>query len=138
MSAVDDPLPPFRAVPDLIREHAAVHPRHAALVQGDEVIRYGELDALMDHVAASLQRDGIKPGDSIAICAHSSPRYAAVFLGALRAGVAVAPLAPSVTAEQFASMLHDAQAKLLFIDGAAESLLRDSGVSTACITLDNR
>jgi long-chain acyl-CoA synthetase len=138
MSAVDDPLPPFRAVPDLIREHAAAQPRQAALVQGDEVIRYGELDALMDHVAASLQRDGIKPGDSIAICAHSSPRYAAVFLGALRAGVAVAPLAPSVTAEQFASMLHDAQAKLLFVDGAAESLLRDSGVSTACITLDNR
>ena len=67
-------------------------------MQGDERIDYGALDALMDRVAAALQRDGVRPGDSIAICAHSAPRYAAVFLGALRAGVAVAPLAPSVTA----------------------------------------
>jgi long-chain acyl-CoA synthetase len=81
-----------------------------------------------------LQRDGVRPGDAIAICAHSSPRYAAVFLGALRAGVAVAPLAPSVTAEQFASMLRDSQAKLLFADAAAQPLLQ--GVDTRTIALD--
>jgi non-ribosomal peptide synthetase component E (peptide arylation enzyme) len=68
-----DSLPPFRAVPDLVREHATVRPQHPALVQGAQVIRYGELDALMDRVAASLQRDGVKQGDTIAICAHSAP-----------------------------------------------------------------
>ena len=75
--------PEFRAVPDLVHEHATARPRQAALVQGDESIDYGTLDALMDRVAAALQRDGVRPGDAIAICAHSSPRYAAVFLGAL-------------------------------------------------------
>ncbi|HYN59889.1 MAG TPA: class I adenylate-forming enzyme family protein [Rubrivivax sp.] len=120
--------PAFRAIPDLIREHAAARPRQAALVQGDERLDYGQLDALMDRVAAALQHDGLQPGDSIALCAHSSPRYAAVFLGALRAGVAVAPLAPSVTAAQFASMLRDAQARLLFADDAAAPLLaKDAG-----------
>jgi long-chain acyl-CoA synthetase len=89
---------------------------------------------LMDRVAASLQRDGLQPGDTIAICAHSAPRYAAVFLGALRAGVAVAPLAPSVTAEQFASMLRDAQAKLLFADAATEPLLQ--GVTLRQVALN--
>ena len=111
--------PSFRAIADLVRDHAAARPHQPALVQGDECIDYGALDALMDRVAAALQRDGVRQGDSIAICAHSAPRYAAVFLGALRAGVAVAPLAPSVTAEQFASMLVDAQARLLFADAAA-------------------
>jgi acyl-CoA synthetase (AMP-forming)/AMP-acid ligase II len=130
-----DDLPPFRTVPDLVREHAVARPRHPALVQGDRVITYGELDALMDRVAASLQRDGVKQGDTIAICAHSAPHYGAVFLGALRAGVAVAPLAPSVTAEQFASMLADAQARLLFADGAAAELVGASLSATRCITL---
>jgi long-chain acyl-CoA synthetase len=126
--------PEFRAVPDLVHEHATARPRQAALVQGDECIDYGTLDALMDRVAAALQRDGVRPGDAIAICAHSSPRYAAVFLGALRAGVAVAPLAPSVTAEQFASMLRDSQAKLLFADAAAQPLL--AGADARTIALD--
>ena len=119
------PAPAFRAIPDLIREHARSQPRHLALAlaQGDERFDYAALDALMDRVAAALQRDGLQPGDAIAICAHSTPRYAAVFLGALRAGVAVAPLAPSVTAEQFGSMLRDSQARLLFADAAAAPLL---------------
>jgi len=127
--------PAFRAIPDLIREHARARPGHLALAQGDERIDYATLDVLMDRVAAALQRDGLRPGDAIAICAHSAPRYAAVFLGALRAGVAVAPLAPSVTAEQFGSMLRDAQAKLLFADTAASPLL--PGVTTRTIALND-
>ena len=119
---------PFRSFTDLIREHARARPDQAALVQGDESIDWGQLDALVDRIAASLQRDGLKPGDSIAICAHSSPRYAALFIGALRAGVTVAPLAPSVTRAQFASMLGDSEARLLFVDDAARPLLDGLGV----------
>jgi acyl-CoA synthetase (AMP-forming)/AMP-acid ligase II len=117
------PASGFRAIPDLIREHAAARPRHAALASGDERLDYAALDARMDRVAAALQRDGCRPGDAIAICAHASTRYAAVFLGALRAGVAVAPIAPSVTPAQFAAMVRDAQAKRLFADDAAAPLL---------------
>jgi long-chain acyl-CoA synthetase len=125
--------PAYRTIPDLVRDNARARPEHLALVQGDVRLSYAELDALMDRVAASLQRDGLMPGDAIAICAHSSPRYAAVFLGALRAGVAVAPLAPSVTPESFASMLGDAQARWLFIDDAALDALGTLDESSATI-----
>ena len=125
--------PDFRTVPELIREHAAARPRHTALAQGDESIDYAALDALMDRVAAALQRDGLRPGDAIAICAHSAPLVAAVFLGALRAGVAVAPLAPSVTPAQFAAMLRDAQARLLFADDAATPLRAGVGLRTIAL-----
>src|ERR1700712_1570289 len=106
----------YRPIPDLIREHARARPARAALVQRETTLSYAELDALMDRIAASLQRDGLRTGDVIAICAHATPLYAAVFLGALRAGIAVAPLAPSVTPESFEGMLSDAGARRLFID----------------------
>jgi len=111
--------PPFRAVSDLIREHAGRGPDHPALIDDRQQLSYGALDALMDRVAASLQRDGVRPGEAIAVCGLNSVRYAALFLGALRAGVVVAPLAPSSTPESLASMVADAQARLMFLDAAA-------------------
>ncbi len=130
---------PFRAIAELIREHARARPRQLAVAQGEERLDYAALDALMDRVAAALQRDGLRPGhDTIAICARSSPTYAALFLGALRAGVAVAPLAPSVTPQSFASMLADAAPRFLFADSEALGALGDAPPAVECIALDDR
>ncbi|RZL45793.1 MAG: long-chain fatty acid--CoA ligase, partial [Variovorax sp.] len=106
----------FGAIADLIRIHAQERPSSLALRDGKSTLTYADLDALMDRIAASLQRDGLKPGDAVAICAAASVPYAAVFLGALRAGVAVAPLAPGSTAASLARMMEDAEARLLFTD----------------------
>ena len=127
----------FGAIAELIRHHALRDPRHPALDDGTLALDYGALDALMDRIAASLQRDRIGPGDSIAICAVSSTRYAAVFLGALRAGVAVAPLAPGSTPESLARMVDDAQARALFVDAAnAGSFATVDAQRAARIALD--
>jgi long-chain acyl-CoA synthetase len=124
MMSVDDILArPFGTLPDLIRQHAAERPRHPALLHDGRTLDYAALDALMDRIAASLQRDGVQPGDAIAICAVTSIVYAAVFLGGLRAGIAVAPLAPSSTAESIATMAADAGAKLFFVDAAVAQAL---------------
>ncbi len=77
------------------------------------------------------------PGDTIAICASASIEVAAVFLGALRAGVAVAPLAPGSTPPQLAAMLSDAGARHLFLDGAVASALAGAALEpTRRIALD--
>ncbi|HEY1460454.1 MAG TPA: class I adenylate-forming enzyme family protein [Casimicrobiaceae bacterium] len=113
----------FGTIEAQIRAHAARDARHPALVQDSARLDYGELDAAMDRVAAALQRDGVHTRDTIAICAANSIDYAVVFLGALRAGVTVAPLSPSLTADAIASMLNDCGAELLFADAEAASLL---------------
>ena len=110
------PFPPFRRVSDLLRDNAQQRPQDNALADDDSALDWAALDALVDRVAASLQQAGLQSGDVVAVCAASSVRYAAVYLGALRAGGVVAPLAPSVTPEAMASMLGDAQARLLFAD----------------------
>jgi len=125
--------PPFRDLPSLIAEQAAARPDAIALRCGDATLSYGQLDARMDRVAAALQRDGLKATDAIAICAASSNDYMAVFAGALRAGVAVAPLAPSCTAAQLRDMMTDADARFLFTDAATLQTLRDGGIDIASL-----
>jgi long-chain acyl-CoA synthetase len=51
--------------------------------------------------------------------------------------VAVAPIAPSVTAEQFAAMVRDAQAQRLFADDAAAALLPALAAAVPLTPLDN-
>jgi long-chain acyl-CoA synthetase len=140
MSSVQELLDrEFGTIPELIHAHALVRPAHPALVQDARRIAYGELDALMDRVAAALQRDGLVAGDAIAICATTSLEYALTFLGALRAGVVVAPIATSATADSVASMLEDCGAKCLFLDrGMASALASLRGhMRAARIALDD-
>jgi long-chain acyl-CoA synthetase len=129
----------FDTLPELIRLHAGQRPRHVALVQAERSLDYRALDELVDRIAASLQRDGLKPKQAIAVCAGMSIEYAAVFLGALRAGLAVAPLAPSSTAASIANMVGDAAAPLLFVDATVAKVLepvRDR-IAAQWITLDD-
>ena len=64
----------FGVIAELIRLHAQRGTRaHPRCVDGERALDYGALDALMDRIAAALQRDGLQPGrDAIAICAASS------------------------------------------------------------------
>ena len=113
----------FADLPALLARHARERPQALALVVGARRMAYAELDALVDRVAASLQRDGLRPQQTVAICAAASVAYLAVFLGALRAGLAVAPLAPSATPAQWLDMAHDADARRLFVDGEVAAAL---------------
>jgi acyl-CoA synthetase (AMP-forming)/AMP-acid ligase II len=113
----------FGVIAELVHLHAQESPERAALADATRTLSYGGLDALMDRIAASLQRDGLRAGDAIAVCAASSVNYAAVFLGALRAGVAVAPLAPGSTPASLARMIEDAGARILFVDEAAAQVI---------------
>lgn len=114
----------FGTIPALIRLHAKYQPDAAALVLSERRMSYFDLDRLMDLVAAGLQRDGVKPRDSVAICALSSPEYGAVFFGALRAGAAIVPLSPSATPESLLAMLVDSDTKHFFLDAAVADAIK--------------
>ena len=128
MSSIDTLIArEFGDVAHILHLHAQERPRHTAFVLGDMRWSYGELDAVMDRVAAALQRDGFRPGEAIAISAATSIEYAAVFLGAMRAGVAVSPLAPSSTPASLRAMIEDCGARLLFLDEASAENLAKAG-----------
>jgi acyl-CoA synthetase (AMP-forming)/AMP-acid ligase II len=127
-------LPPFRAIPDLIREHAHARPAHLALRHGASRMTWDEMDREVDRIAATLQQHGLRPNDSIAICGANSIPYVLLFLGGLRAGLAVAPLPTGTTTEQLAGMVADCGARFFFTDASVPML--ESGVPRIRMDLD--
>lgn len=129
---------PFGSVPELIAQQAALRPHHTALILEAQHLGFAALRAGMDRVAASLQRDGLGPGDVVAICAGTSIHYVLAYLGALRAGVAVAPLAPSATAEHLSAMLDNCGARLVLRDrDMARQWPLQAGAALRCVALDD-
>jgi long-chain acyl-CoA synthetase len=126
-------MPDFITLDALVGRTAASAPARVAVIDGDRRRSYAELNDLIDTVAAALQADGLAPRDVIAICALSSIEYVATFLGALRAGVAVAPLAPSSTPHDFAAMVKDSGARLLFMDAATVAAMAAADVDPAVL-----
>ena len=84
-------LPPFEPLSDRLRRIAQARPDAPALGDGERLLAYGTLDALVDRVAGALQRDGVQPGQAVACCAATAVPQALVFLGALRAGAVPPP-----------------------------------------------
>jgi len=136
MTSADMLASDFASLPDLIRAHAMERGDKTALISESGSIDYQRLDRLMDRIAAALQRYGVQPGEAIAIVAASSIEYAAVFLGALRAGCLAAPLAPSSTPESLAAMIADCGAPILFLDREAEAALAGQAIAATRIRLD--
>src|SRR5690348_16790067 len=90
---------PSGSLIDVIAAWARERPGHIALSVGERAVTYAELDRLVDRIAAALQRDGVGPGDVLAIgLSTTSIAYVAAFLGAIRAGAAAAPLPATATA----------------------------------------
>ena len=137
IGAVSEPAPDFDDIAQCVRRHAVRAPTQPALVLGQHSLSYAGLDRRMDQVACALQSDGLGPGDTIAICAAMAIDYVTIFLGALRAGLAVAPLAPGSGAQGLTRMVADAQARCVFVDADSAGLFEvASGTGPVCIAID--
>ncbi len=127
---------PFATLPALVASYAALQGSSTALIAADRRVTYAELDILADRIAASLWRDGVRPGAAIAICAANSIEYVACYIGALRAGAIAALLPTMVTPESLRSMVADSRAVLLFVDSAGAAAFAGEVAQPRMITLD--
>ena len=123
---------PFGTLPALLAHHAATRGTHPALVLDGQVLSFAQLQACVQQVAGALQRDGVRPGQAIAICAATSLAYACTFLGAVLAGVTV--VAPdSMTADGYSTscFVLGPEVGMKFIDArpdaAALFIVREPG-----------
>jgi long-chain acyl-CoA synthetase len=104
---------------------ARTNPEKPALVDGDRMVTFGELDARMNQVARAIQRRGVDPGDRIASALSNRFEWFEVAGGAARAGVTVVPISWRAMPDEMHYLVEDSGAKLLFVEsGTAESVPR--------------
>ena len=128
----------FTALPDLVRHHAQSRGDAIAIIDGDVQVNWAALDRRCDRVAAAFQRDGYAKGDIVVIVAAMQSDYLILWLGALRAGLAVAPLPQSMTAEALAGMVEDSGAVMVFGEAELsklESWLAPDGSAVTKVTI---
>lgn len=65
----------------------AIPPERPALVHGERVVSWGELDQITDRIAAGLAARGLQPGDIAGQMLRNTPDYLLAYFGCVKAGV---------------------------------------------------
>ena len=99
---------------DHLSQTARQYPDRPALVLGDEVISYKQLDEATARVAALLAGWGVGPSERVGVMLPNLPEFAIAYYGALRAGAVVVPMNPLLKEREVSFYLSDSGAKLLF------------------------
>lgn len=118
---------PVSTVAGLVAAAAARDPEGLALVAGEVAWTWAELDAAVDAVASGLRARDLRFGDRVAMSLPNSAGFVQLYLGALRAGLVVAPIDPATSADDLAVALADTGARLHVQDEAAVAELRAAG-----------
>lgn len=123
----DYPLPEMkRSVPHILEERAAAHPDRNFIGERDAsgewvFITYGEANRKADAVASALLKRGLDQSTPLMILSSNSIAHAVMMLGALKAGVPVAPVSVpySLMSSDFSKLHHVVgltKPKMIFAD----------------------
>jgi amino acid adenylation domain-containing protein len=96
---------------------AAGDPAAVALLHGDRVCSYGELDERANRIAGFLRTRGVTADSLVGLLLRSSIEYLAAMLGVLKAGGAFLPLDPGLPPSRLAQYAGDAGAVLILTLG---------------------
>src|SRR4030088_2581934 len=88
-------------------------------------LTYGELQKQSRRAANMLRRLGVRREERVAMIMLDTIDFPIVFLGAIRAGIVPVPLNTLLTSEQYAYVLADCRARVLFISEALLPVIKD-------------
>ncbi|WP_099138049.1 non-ribosomal peptide synthetase [Xenorhabdus szentirmaii] len=114
----------------LFEHQSAQNPDAAAVVFGNQSLKYGELNRRANQLAHYLITLGVRPDERVAICVERSLDMVVGLLAILKAGGAYVPLDPAYPAERLAYMLGDAKPVALLTQRALAGRLNNVIPST--------
>ena len=88
-------------------------------------LSYGDLQRQSRRAANLLRRLGVRREERVAMIMLDTIDFPIVFLGAIRAGIVPVPLNTLLTSDQYAYVLADCRARVLFISEALLPVVKD-------------
>ncbi|WP_282794115.1 non-ribosomal peptide synthetase [Streptomyces sp. CC224B] len=126
------------ALPGLFARQVERTPDAQALVSGDEVLTYRELDARARRLAGVLRCQGVGAEVVVAVALPRSVDLVVALLAVLKAGGAYLPLDPGYPADRVRSMVCDAKARLVLTDAATAGTLPEELALTTVLLDEDR
>lgn len=112
-NATQRALPNVGGAHQLFERRADKAPDRPAVVFGDTVLRYGELEQRANRLAHQLAASGVKPGDLVGVFLERSPSMVLTLLAVHKAGGTYVPIDPEYPADRVALMIEDSGLRLV-------------------------
>lgn len=116
---------------ELVRQQAGRSPELLAVSGPDGQMTYGELDREADALASFLARQGVQPGDRVALWLPKSTRAVAVMQASLRLGAAYVPVDPLGPIARTVRVVRDCAPRVVVTTPEYATGLRQQGISGA-------
>lgn len=110
--------PREKTIHELFEEQAEKIPNHTAVIFGDSLITYGELNEKANRLARTLKNKGVGPNSIVPIMAERSLEMVVGIIAILKAEGAYLPIDPDYPEERIMYMLQDSRAALLLTQTA--------------------
>ncbi len=109
----------YNAAVDFIHRHVAQgRGDRAAFIEDDRTTTYAALADLTARAASAIRGLGVLPEQRVMLCLHDTVDFVALFFGAIRAGAVAVPVNTLLTTADYAFMLADSRARVLFVSDA--------------------
>ena len=106
----------------LFERQVAITPDEPAVIAGEQVLTYAELDARADRLARYLVGRGVGPERVVAVALGRSPELVVAILAITKAGGAYCPIDPGYPPDRIAFMLGDADPVLVLAEAATAEI----------------
>lgn len=124
----------------LLGHHARYAPRHTALVFEEQRLCYAELDARVNRLAHAMLAAGLGKGDRAVTVLPNCMELVEIYWACAKTGIVVVPLSPLLLPPGLASLLSDADPKIVFACRATVELFRAAASlvpgSALCVLTD--
>ncbi|MGE7450413.1 amino acid adenylation domain-containing protein, partial [Pseudomonas qingdaonensis] len=127
--------PVDRCVHQLVEAQVASTPHATALVHGEQVLTYQQLNRRANQLAHRLRELGVGPEVMVGVALERSPELVVGLLAVLKAGGAYVPLDPEYPQERLAYMINDSRALLLLSQSSLLPRLPE-GLRAQAVLLD--
>lgn len=107
-------------MPEILRRTAETYPDNPALIFFGTVIKYSELETLVNRFARALMNIGVKKGDKLAMVLPNIPQFTIANYGAFRIGAVTVMNNPLYTLDELAYQFSDSESTVaIMLDSSA-------------------
>jgi long-chain acyl-CoA synthetase len=115
-------------LPEAVQETITRRPRRPFLLSGGTKLKYRDFGEAVGIASRGLARNGVRPGDRVALVAGNIPEAVVAIFALLRIGASVVPINPRLTPAEIGRLLERAEVRACAAD--SESVRKVEPLST--------